>query len=397
MNIRDIIRPSLILYVVSLIFLLLYTYTQVDLGLTLTRSGFLQEIQRSFQQIGYFQRPLATVLYIVLLMVFFGWYLFFLYRSHKKILTVKAAWILTILTAGVLVFSYNAFSHDLFNYIFFGKMVTVYGANPYVSKPLDFPQDPMLGFLHWTHAPYPYGPIWLIPTILLSFVGFGVFILTFFLFKVFTMLCYLVTVYYVGKIARKISPEYEALSVIFFALNPLVLTEVLISAHNDIAMMAVAMAAVYFLIARRYVFSLLLLGISIGIKYATLFLLPAFILYMLLRKRGKDDLAEKFITVAIIGMLGAVLVASLRTTFQPWYLLYMLPFLALGSHRALWFIPGVVLSLIAVWKYVPYLFLGNWNPPVPLYLLYTQLAGIVISVVFVLLWYARKHRLKKTV
>jgi len=58
--------------------------------------------------------------------------------------------------------SYPAYSHDLFNYMFDAKIATFYQQNPYLYKALDFPTDPWLRFMHWTHRYYPYGPSFLL-------------------------------------------------------------------------------------------------------------------------------------------------------------------------------------------------------------------------------------------
>ena len=61
-------------WLLTIIFLFLYSFTQIDLGLTLTRASFWQPIQRTFQQIGYFQRPLSTIFYLLILAALFGFY-----------------------------------------------------------------------------------------------------------------------------------------------------------------------------------------------------------------------------------------------------------------------------------------------------------------------------------
>lgn len=145
-------------YFLVIISLFLYSFTQVDLGLTLTRLSIWQEAQRFFQHIGYFQRPLSAELYIGILTLLFVFYFFFLSFVKKNLISKKQLWTVIIATATLLTFSYNAFSHDLFNYIFDAKIVTYYNQNPYLHKALDYAGEPMLAFMHWTHRTYPYGP-----------------------------------------------------------------------------------------------------------------------------------------------------------------------------------------------------------------------------------------------
>src|SRR3989344_9375489 len=64
-------RMLTLLYALGALSLFLYSYTQVDLGLTLSRATLWPTVQKWFQSIGYFNRPLSTVIYIFILAVFF--------------------------------------------------------------------------------------------------------------------------------------------------------------------------------------------------------------------------------------------------------------------------------------------------------------------------------------
>ena len=138
-------------YLVLVIGLFLYSFTQVDLSLTLSQWSIWQVIQKFFQHIGYFQRPLSTFLYIVIILLLFISYFLFLLLAHKKKVTRKQIWILVIATSIILTFSYNAFSYDLFNYIFDAKIVTFYHQNPYEQKALDYFNDSWTNFMRSTH------------------------------------------------------------------------------------------------------------------------------------------------------------------------------------------------------------------------------------------------------
>ncbi len=382
--------------------LFLYSFTQIDLSLTLSRMSFWQVVQKSFQLVGYFNRPLSTGLYIVLLVCAFGLYGSLLRFVQKGAISQRAMWVIVILVTGILMFSYAAFSYDIFNYIFDAKIVTYYQQNPYEKKALDFPADPMLSFMHWTHRTYPYGPVWLLLTVPLSFLGFQVFLLTYFLFKILIAASYLGIVYFISRILRKISPKDEVFGMALFALNPLVLIESLLSAHNDIVMMFFAVWGIYQLINKKYLLSFVLFIISYGIKFATeslslpihigaVVFLAAAVYYLSRRWALHPDWERVFIILSTI-MIFPVLVASYRTNFQPWYLLYVIPFAALVGQKFFIFIPMVIFSLFALLQYVPFLYIGNWNPPVPSILSYLTITPAVLSLAIVIFCYFRFAR-----
>lgn len=377
-----IFRFSAVFYLISIIGLFLYSFTQVDLSLTLSSWSIWQVVQKFFQHIGYFQRPLSTLLFVIIVFSLFAFYLLILHSIRHKAISKKTIWILIILSAVILNFSYNAFSYDLFNYIFDAKIITYYGQNPYTHKALDYASDPMLSFMHWTHRVYPYGPIWLFLTVPLSFIGVNFFLPTFFLFKALASISFLGTSFFIAKILRRISPQNEAFGLVFFAFNPLVIIESLVSAHNDIVMMFLTMSALYLLINTKYIRSLIFLILSIGIKFATVFLAPIFLIIYFLKKSINWQimffLLLSLMTIAVVGV-------SIRTNFQPWYLLYVLPFSALLSKKYFVFIPAVTISFFALLEYIPFLYLGHWNNPVPSILFWLTATSIILSFLLVLL------------
>ena len=380
-------------YLISIIGLFFYSFTQVDLSLTLSEWSVWQVIQGFFQNIGYFQRSLSGLLFVVIVSLLFIFYSLILYAVHKKKISKETIWFLIIATTIILNFSYNAFSYDLFNYIFDAKIVTFYNQNPYLHKAMDFPGDPMLSFMHWTHRLFPYGPTWLALTVPLS-IGLEFFLPTFFLFKTLVSLSFLGTVFGIGKILQKTSLGNEVFGIAFFALNPLVVIEGLVSSHNDMVMMFFAVWAVYLLMNKKYIRSIMLLGLSVGVKFATVFIAPIFLLVYFFAKRKIKLNWEVLFSILAISMILPILLASYRTNFQPWYLLNILPFASLVSRKYYFFIPAIVLSLFSLLHYLPFLYLGNWDKPVPAILFWITTSSIFISVFLVAIWFLRQRSIK---
>lgn len=379
-------------HIITVIGLFLYSFTQVDLGLTLTQWSIWQVGQTFFQKIGYFNRPLSALFYLVIIFLLFLFYVFILASIRKKMVSKKQAWVLLITASFLLTFSYNAFSYDLFNYVFDAKIVTFYKQNPYLHKALDYPQDPMLSFMHWTHRTYPYGPSWLALTVPLSYLGLGFFLPTILLFKALAAASFLGTAFFIGKILKEVRKEDELLGVALFGLNPLILIESLVSAHNDIVMVFFLMASLYFFLRKRIVFSLGLFLLSAGVKFATLFLLPLFVLGLFFRVENKEIFWQRLILGSVFLMVAAIVLASFRTNFQPWYLLFVMPLVALLPKNPLIVMPTIAFSFFSLLRYVPFLYLGNWDPPVPEILSFLTLAAFVFSGFLVLFFIFAKRK-----
>ena len=224
------------LYLLALLALAIYSYSQIDLNLTLLQHPAFINFQNVMIQLGYFNRPSSTLIYLIIIFLLFVFYIRILAKAGRDHLSSRqlALPILGVVILGLI--SYPAFSHDFFNYLFDIRILTHYNLNPYQFRPLDFPADPWLRFMHWVHRPYPYGPFWLVLTFLPSVFGFGKFVLTLLNFKILFLTFYLGSIFLIKKILTRISPQKIALGVVFFALNPLVIVEAVVSPHLDIVM-----------------------------------------------------------------------------------------------------------------------------------------------------------------
>lgn len=362
-------------WIFGAVFLFLYSFTQVDLSLTLTQLSFWQVIQGAFQQIGYFQRPLSLTIYLVVFGLLFALYLFTLNLVKKRKITRKQLFAIIIAISVILFLSYSAFSYDLFNYIFDAKVFTFYFQNPYFHKALDFPEDPMLSFMHWTHRAYPYGPVWLGITIPLSFIGQNIFLLTFYLFKLLSFAAFIFSAFLIERIANKIGIN-ALFAVAVFSLNPLVLSESLVSSHNDIIMAAFALFSLLLFFEGKLAKSFFWFTVSVGVKFATVFMIPAFFLKRILKLNN-----EKLFLVLSISMLVPIILASIRTNFQPWYLLFVLPFTVFISEKRYILIPTIIVTLASILYYIPFIYLGNWDPPILTYLNLLITTSIIVSIV----------------
>src|SRR3989338_3755047 len=191
-----------LLYSLTLVLLVLFSYTQVDLNLTISSNPIYQKAQQFLTYIGYFRRPYASFLYLIILAGLYITYSIILRMASRKNFSLGFLWQVIGLSMIFLFFAYPAFSHDFFNYMFDARIVTTYHLNPYFYKALDFPADLWIRFMHWTHRTYPYGPIWLLVTLPFSFLGFCKFVLTLVLFKVMFLIFYLSNIFLIWKISN---------------------------------------------------------------------------------------------------------------------------------------------------------------------------------------------------
>ena len=321
------------LWLVTCSLLLIYSFSQLDLNLTLSSHSVYQSFQQQLTYLGYFNRPLSTAIYIFIVLLLAISYWLLAKSAAKKILTHRQLWILIGLTIIILIFSYPAFSHDIFNYMFDARIVTKYGVSPWEYKALDFPTDTWTRFMRCTHRPSVYPPVWIGLSLAPAVLGMGKFTLTLFLFKL------MAAGFYLG--CCKLISRLNQTALVLFSFNPLVIIETLVNGHMEIAMAFFGLLAIY--LTRRKFFRWISLAASVGIKYMTIFLLPIMI-------------NKKYLRPSIwLGMI-LLIVWIIYYGFQPWYLLWVLPFayllplkfwevklLTLASIAALfWNVPFVV-------------------------------------------------------
>lgn len=337
-------------YIAAAAALLLFSYTQVDLNLTLSRASFVQTVEKAFQYVGFYQRPLATFLYGTIITALFLLYGALLTHAKRGDVSQAFVWRIIFVVTGILVCSYPAaFSYDFFNYLFTAKTVLVYHQNPYTVTPLQYASiDPWTNFMRWTHLSSAYTPLWILLSLVPYVTGLGVFILVLFATKSMIAAFYLLACWALVRVLENDDRKEVAYGLVLFALNPLILIESLVSGHNDIVLAAFALLAVFMYVKKTSVAAWLFLSLSIAAKFMTIFLIPVFWL-----KRGKE------------WMLGAMAIGLalvlFRREFLPWYWVWILPFVVLNLRDRTLVRFAVIVSFALVASYAPYLYFGEYS------------------------------------
>ena len=178
-------------------------------------------------------------------------------------------------------------SQDFYQYLFYGRMQAVHGANPFTVNPSTFWADPWFPWIRWNTQPSVYGPAWILlafgvvkaagSSLAHAFVGFKLAILALDVTVVGTILA-----------LAKDRPDpngAKGWGVLVYAWNPLVLITVPLAGSTDVAVAAGLLGAV---LARRRgrsgVATLLLALASLVKVYAVVGLLLHLVL--VLRERG---------------------------------------------------------------------------------------------------------------
>lgn len=375
-----------ILFVVFLAYFL-FSYIFLDPNLVLTTFKpywlFQNWLWQSFLQ----NREFLIAAYIFIILASFAAYFSVcgkVYDQKESFLKLGKKQIMLLLSVILmpLLLSYNALSHDVFNYIFNARMVVEYGANPHAQTALDFPEDNWTRFMHNTHTPAPYGYGWTVLSLLPYVFGVGKFLVTWLNFKLFAILSYFLVIFILFRFLQL--QKRPIASVLLFALNPLVLIEVVGNSHNDLWMMIPTLLS-FLLIYRpiksgqsskHAVLSFGLLLISASVKMATILLLPLLVWLKFLQSGfadnkifsffGKWEISSNFINrnkfrenlPELASLIMFLPLLSARSQFfHPWYLLWCLVWLPLIKSRLISAIL-IAFSLSSMLRYLPWISSG---------------------------------------
>lgn len=363
---------SLLSYIVLIVMLAIYSYSQVDLNLTLASHPYYQNFQKTLTQLGYYQRNISTLIYIILVISLTLNYFWLIYQSKIGQFKLSNMIKVVLIVSFVLTIAYPAFSHDIFNYIFDARILVEHQKNPYLHTALDFPDDLWTRFMRWTHRTYPYGPTWLPISILFYLLGIGKFTLTLISFKFLSLLSFLLGGYGLYRLLKIYSPTSATLGLTLYLFNPVILIEGLLSAHLDMTMAGLMLLGLSFILTQKKIVGWGLLVVSFGIKYTSAAIIPGVILFQ--KKRISFSQFAKI--CLILSYLLTMIIISQREIL-PWY--FIVPFSLTALIPSNRIATSLMFSLIpaTLVRYAPYLYIGEYTPWV---LQVRNLATLIIGV-----------------
>ncbi|MCL5962497.1 MAG: tetratricopeptide repeat protein [Chloroflexi bacterium] len=204
-------------------------------------------------------------------------------------------------------------SQDIFSYAFYAHISGLYGSNPYVAVPRDFPFDPLFGAIFWKDQPSNYGPLWTyITTFITLFTGTNT-ALTLVGIKLVVILFALAGVPLIWQILGQISPNMRLAGTVLYAWNPLLILETAGSGHNDSVVGFFVLLSLFLYGRKAKLGGIAALILSVLTKYVTAVLLP---LYLLLWLRECTGIRDRLIALC---KFGAVTVGLLTIAYIPVY------------------------------------------------------------------------------
>ena len=192
-----------------------------------------------------------------------------------------------LVLALVLVPAYPFLSNDIIKYVFDGRIMVVYGQNPFLHVPADFPQDPFFELITWKTTVNAHGPLWRWAEAASASVGGESCPNAILAMKVWPTLAYFATTVVLYRILWTQQPERAIWGTMVYAWNPLVVLEALGSGHNDVVAALPAALAVWLTQRGRIIWAFPLLAIAVLIKPIALVLGPLLLIAMLRQEKTR--------------------------------------------------------------------------------------------------------------
>jgi len=216
--------------------------------------------------------------YRLLLILLWGGYALTLLAGLRGARLAGRPLLAAILLVGVVtaLFAPPLLSSDAYSNASHGRIFVLYGHNPYLWQPsgLIAVHDPIERYLVWDW-PSVYGPVWTWIEIgiaaLLRSAGVWPQVVA---HKLFLAGALVVCALAGRRLAARFAPERANLTLLAIGLNPLLLLEGPATGHNDLVFVALLLVGAVLYFENKYVAAALCLGLSVGIKPITIFLLP---------------------------------------------------------------------------------------------------------------------------
>ncbi|MEW6401665.1 MAG: hypothetical protein AB1649_07695 [Chloroflexota bacterium] len=221
----------------------------------------------------------------------------------------KTAWMLvfgsTLAFITTFLFMAPLDARDIYDNIFHGRILGVYGANPFRDLISSFPQDPFFRYPWWKDSPSAYGPFWeTLAGITAWLAGDGI-ITNILAFKILPGIFHLTSIAVAVSFLRRTQPQYALSGAVLLGWNPVVLYETWGNGHNDIAMIFWVLLAALLIREKHYTLGILSLIAGTLIKFIPVLLIPA---ALLIGYRNLENLKSRFWFVVKTSLASAFLI-----------------------------------------------------------------------------------------
>jgi hypothetical protein len=218
----------------------------------------------------------------------------------------------SVLCHAVLVLMPPVATGDLFHYALFGRMVSHYGLNPYVTTAARLRDDPLWPYASWNFLTTHYGPSFTYLSAAVTGLTGSDVLWTAIGFKTLAALMNLASCWLVRNISAHWERDDGVGAFALYALNPLVLFETAGMGHNEAVVVAFALGGIALGLSGRPWLAIVALLLSADVKTVTASVALFFAAWFIHHAAGSRARARR---AAGVVALGAALMLALWAPF----------------------------------------------------------------------------------
>ncbi len=220
--------------------------------------------------------------------------------TRMRLAVLLATW---LLCSGILMTAAaSGESHDIFDYVFRGRMMAESGANPLIETPDEHRRAAFFRYVAWHKHVDAYGPLWegvsagVATATRAALVaadawaagqdcprssrGCGNLIAYLTAYRLLAVALTGASAALIASMVRRSRPQWTAAALAAWLWSPLLLVSSAVGAHNDALMIALLLLSLWLLQRRRWLPALLVLALAAHVKLTVLIAAPAVALWL---------------------------------------------------------------------------------------------------------------------
>lgn len=224
----------------------------------------------------------------------------------------------TALFALIFLFAPAVSSQDIFLYGVYGRMVTVYHANPYVNSPAVLPHNLLRGLIPQEAGAAWYGPLWIDVTLPVTLLARDSIANIMIGFRLLGLAAHLVNTILIWAILTRVKPEARVSGTLLYAWNPLVLLLGVSEMHYDIFIVLFVLLASFFYQRNAFILSWISMLLAALLNIVCLLLFPFFACLLWKETRTLGWGRRSLWWLMLLGISGVIVVLAYYPYLPGW-------------------------------------------------------------------------------
>ena len=265
-------------------------------------------------------------------------------ETHQQSSLNRRRWVYGVIIISWLIFSIVMMtsasageSHDIFDYIFRGRMMVESNANPLIEVPRAYRTNAFIRFVAWQKNVDTYGPLWEmasygvsttvhqvsgilgwdiggLPSCPKSYSSCRLLILYVSGYRLFALIFNAISAALIASMVKRTQPRLVPAALVAWLWNPLAVISTTVGGHNDLLMIFLVLSGLWLMQRQRPFFAIVAMIFAAHVKLIALIWMPLFVLWII-RKWGWR---QAFYSIAGSTAAGFIISWLLYLPFDGW-------------------------------------------------------------------------------